>query len=202
MNILLIDDHTLFAKSLEIAFEDYDEIKSFKAIQNVDNIIQIIESEKPDLLLIDINLSHISDEDGIILSKMIIDQYPSIRIVILTGYDLPVYRHEAKRVGVKGFVNKNILPEQLLQILIQVNLGYEYFPTKEREYICELTETEIKVLQLLSEGNKRETIAKKLYISKRTVSNHIQNIFSKFEVNSSLEAVAKGIKLGYTKNLQ
>ncbi|WP_100332629.1 response regulator transcription factor [Bacillus xiapuensis] len=202
MNILLIDDHTLFAKSLAIAFEDYDEIKSFQTIQNVDNIMQIIEREKPDLLLIDINLSNISDEDGIILSKMIIEHYPSIRIVILTGYDLPVYRHEAKKAGVKGFVNKNILPEQLLQILIQINKGHEYFLTKNLDYICELTETEIKVLQLLSEGNKRETIAEKLYISKRTVSNHIQNIFSKFEVTSSLEAVAKGIKLGYVKNLQ
>lgn len=202
MNILLIDDHTLFAKSLEIAFEDYDEIKSFKSVQNVDNIMQILEGEKPDILLIDINLSNISDEDGIILSRMIINNYLIIKIIILTGYDLPVYRHEARKAGVKGFVNKNILPEQLLQILIQVNMGYEYFPSKEREYICELTESEIKILRLLSEGYKRETIAENLYISKRTVSNHIQNIFSKFQVNSSLEAVAKGIKLGYINNLQ
>lgn len=202
MNILLIDDHTLFAKSLEIAFEDYDEIKSFKVIQNINNIVQVIQKEQPALLLMDINLSNISDEDGIILSKMILEHIPFIRIVILTGYDLPVYRNEAKKAGVKGFVNKNILPEELLQILIQINKGYEYFPVTKMDDICKLTETEIKVLQLLSEGNKRETIAKQLYISKRTVSNHIQNIFSKFEVNSSLEAVAKGIKLGYVKNLQ
>ncbi|OEH92795.1 response regulator [Bacillus solimangrovi] len=201
MNILLIDDHTLFAKSLEIVFEDYEEIKSLKLIQNVDNIKQILEGDKPDILLIDINLSNISDEDGIILSRLILNDYPKIKIIILTGYDLPVYRHEAKKAGVKGFVNKNILPDQLLRILIKVNSGYEHFPTKEEEYICELTESEIRILRLLSEGYKRETIAEKLYISKRTVSNHIQNIFSKFQVSSSLEAVAKGIKFGYIQNL-
>lgn len=201
MNILLIDDHILFAKSLEIAFEDYEAIKSFKSIQNINNLMHIIEVEKPDILLVDINLSNISNEDGIILSRNIINEFQTIKIIILTGYDLPVYRHEARKAGVKGFVNKNILPEQLLKILIQVNKGYEYFPAKEREYILELTKTEIKILQLLSEGYRRETIAKNLYISKRTVSNHIQNIFNKFQVNSSLEAVAKGSKLGYIKKL-
>lgn len=201
MNILLIDDHALFAKSLEIAFEDHDEVKQFKSIQSIDNIIKLIENTKPDILLIDINLSNISDEDGIILAKFIISNLPTIKIVILTGYDLPVYRHEAKKAGVKGFVNKNVLPEQLLQILVNVYKGYEHFPSEYQDFIYELTDNEVKILQLLSEGYNREYISEKLYISKRTVSNHIQHIFSKLQVSSSLEAVAKGIKLGYVSNL-
>ncbi len=118
------------------------------------------------------------------------------RIVMLTGYDLPVYRHEAKKIGVNGFINKNIMPDELLEILIDINNGIYYFP-KTLEYIEELTDSEKQILQLLANGYKRKDIASIVFASERTVSNHIQHIFDKLDVSSSLEAVTKGLKLGY-----
>lgn len=196
INILLIDDHALFAKSLKIAFEDYAEVDHFSIIQDIDNVISVIEKSGPDITLIDINLSNISNEDGLELAKNIINSGCKTKIVVLTGYDLPVYRHEAKKIGVSGFINKNIMPDKLLKILLEINKGTFYFP-KSSGYVEELTDSEKQILQLLADGYKRKDIASIVFVSERTVSNHIQHIFDKLDVSSSLEAVTKGIKLGY-----
>ncbi|HHW37547.1 MAG TPA: response regulator transcription factor [Bacillales bacterium] len=196
INILLIDDHALFAKSLEIAFGDYAEIDQFYTIQDVDNVLSLIEELEPEITLIDINLSNISNEDGLELAKNIINSGRLTKVVMLTGYDLPVYRHEAIKIGASGFINKNIVPDKLLKILMEINKGTIYFP-KSPGYVEELTDREKQILQLLSDGYKRKDIASMVFTSERTVSNHIQHIFDKLNVSSSLEAVTKGIKLGY-----
>ncbi|MCM3738385.1 response regulator transcription factor [Bacillus cytotoxicus] len=196
MNILLIDDHALFAKSLEIALEDYPEIDHFYSLQNIEEVIAVIDEFKPDIILIDINLSNISNEDGLSVAKHILASKCDTKIVILTGYDLPVYRYEAQKIGVRGFINKNILPDKLLQILIEINKGTYFFPNST-DYVEELTDSETQILQLLCDGCKRKEIASILFVSERTISNHIQHIFDKLNVTSSLEAVTKGIKLGY-----
>ncbi|UWD50548.1 response regulator transcription factor [Clostridioides difficile] len=197
MNILLIDDHVLFAKSLEIALEDYTEIEKFIYIKDISQVISAIKNENPDIILIDINLGKI-DNDGLTLAKDIIKIIPKVNIVMLTGYDLPVYKYEAQKMGAKGFINKNIEPDKFIEILNQIQNGYNYFPDKIK-YIEELTDREKLILQFLYNGVKRKDIASKLYLSERTVSNHIQNIFDKLNVSSSLEAVTKGVQLGYIK---
>lgn len=196
INILLIDDHVLFAKSLKIAFEDYDQINQFSIIQDVAHIMSVIENLMPDIILMDINLSNISNEDGLELAKYIISNGCKTKIVMLTGYDLPVYRHEAKKIGVNGFINKNIMPDKLLEILIAIQNGTYYFP-QSPDFVEELTDSEKQILQLLANGYKRKEIASIVFASERTVSNHIQHIFDKLNVSSSLEAVTKGIRFGY-----
>lgn len=109
INILLIDDHALFAKSLEIALEDYPEIDAFHSLQNIENVITMIKQFKPDIILLDINLSNISSEDGLEVAKMILDSKCNTKIVILTGYDLPVYQYEAQKLGVSGFISYNFV---------------------------------------------------------------------------------------------
>lgn len=114
----------------------------------------------------------------------------------MSGYDLPVYRKEAEKLGAKGFINKDIEPEELLHILEAINNGSTYFE-KDETYIEELTETEKQVLLLLAGGTKRKEIAEQLFMSERTVSNHLQHIFEKLGVSSAVEAITKAIQLGY-----
>nr|UWI48691.1 response regulator transcription factor [Clostridioides difficile] len=187
----------LFAKSLEIALEDYTEIEKFIYIKDISQVISVIKNEKPDIILIDINLGKIYN-DGLSLAKDIIKVIPKVSIVMLTGYDLPVYKYEAQKMGTKGFINKNIEPDKFIEILNQIQNGYNYFPD-EIKHIEELTDREKLILQFLYNGIKRKDIASQLYLSERTVSNHIQNIFDKLNASSSLEAVTKGIQLGYIK---
>ena len=196
INILLVDDHALFSKSLEIALSDYPEIKTFKSINDISLLDKFIEEDAPDILLMDINLKNISSEDGLELAKQILSNHPEQKIVILSGYDLPVYRNEAKKIGAKGFINKNTEPEKLIAFLSQIMQGKFIF-NGSIPFLEELTDCEKQILQLIADGRKRKEIAGTLYISERTLSNHLQHIFEKLDVSSSVEAVTKAIQLGY-----
>ncbi|MEQ7052766.1 response regulator transcription factor [Paenibacillaceae sp. P-4] len=196
MHIILIDDHALFAKSLEIALEGTPEIERFQSVTDTALAVSVIIKEQPDIILMDIHLNSSASEDGIMLAKKVLREIPNARIVMLTGYDLPVYRYEAQKIGAKGFLNKNMNPEEVVRALLQIQDGETYFPASI-DFIETLTDSEKQILQLLSDGYKRKEIAGKLHISERTVSNHLQHTFEKLNVTSSLEAVAKGIQFGY-----
>ncbi len=196
INILLVDDHVLFSKSLEIALSDCPEIKAFRSINDISLLDKFIEEDAPDILLMDINLKNITSEDGLELAKQILHCHPEQKIVILSGYDLPVYRNEAKKIGAKGFINKNTEPEMLIAFLSQIMQGKFIF-NGSIPFLEELTDCEKQILQLIANGRKRKEIAGTLYISERTLSNHLQHIFEKLDVSSSVEAVTKAIQLGY-----
>lgn len=198
INILLVDDHMLFAKSLSVALDEYNEIEHFYSTQDIQDIGRLIYEKNIDIILMDINLGGLSDADGLETASGLLKSCASIKIIVLTGYDLPVYRHEAKKIGIKGFLNKNISPDNLVSSLIRVSNGGMCFPSENDKLIIEdLTSMEKKILQLISNGKKRKSIADELYISERTLSNHLQHIFDKLEVSSSVEAITKAIQLGY-----
>lgn len=198
INILLVDDHMLFAKSLSVALEEYNEIEHFYSTQDIQGIEKMVGNNNIDIVLMDINLGSLSDKDGLEIASNLLKSSPMLKIIVLTGYDLPVYRHEAKKIGISGFLNKNISPDDLISSLICVSHGNACFPFENEEIIIEdLTSMEKKILQLISSGKKRKCVADELYMSERTLSNHLQHIFEKLDVSSVVEAVTKAIQLGY-----
>ena len=155
-----------------------------------------IDTSRPDILLMDINLKNIASEDGLELTRQLLCRYPEQKIVILSGYDLPVYRREAEKIGARGFINKNTEPEKLVSFLSQISQGAFIF-NRKISFIEELTDCEKQILRFIANGMKRKEIAATLYISERTLSNHLQHIFEKLGVTSSVEAVTKAIQMGY-----
>lgn len=196
MKVLLIDDHKLFSKSLAIVLSDFPDIEEFSSTNDVDHIAEIVEKSQPDILLVDINLGHSVQEDGLFLTKRLLGRFPEQKIVILSGYDLPAYRREAQKIGAKGFVNKEVEPEELFQILCSIQSGMTHF-LSENVMLEDLTVSEKQVLRMIADGYRRKEVAMQLHLSERTVSNHLQHIFEKLQVASSVEAVTKAIQLGY-----
>lgn len=196
MKVLLIDDHKLFSKSLAIVLSDFPDIEEFSSTNDVDHIAEIVEKSQPDILLVDINLGHSAQEDGLFLTKQLLGRFPEQKIVILSGYDLPAYRREAQKIGAKGFVNKEVEPEELFQILCSIQSGMTHF-LSENVMLEDLTVSEKQVLRMIADGHRRKEVAMQLHLSERTVSNHLQHIFEKLQVASSVEAVTKAIQLGY-----
>ena len=196
MKVLLIDDHTLFSKSLAIVLSDFPDIEEFSSTNDVDHIAEIVEKSQPDILLVDINLGHSVQEDGLFLTRRLLGRFPEQKIVILSGYDLPAYRREAQKIGAKGFVNKEVEPEELFQILCSIQSGMTHF-LSENVMLEDLTVSEKQVLRMIAGGHRRKEVAMQLHLSERTVSNHLQHIFEKLQVASSVEAVTKAIQLGY-----
>ncbi|EPB3262007.1 response regulator [Streptococcus pyogenes] len=197
MKILLIDDHRLFAKSIQLLFQQYDEVDVIDTITSHFNDVTI-DLSKYDIILLDINLTNISKENGLEIAKELIQSTPHLKVVMLTGYVKSIYRERAKKVGAYGFVDKNIDPKQLISILKKVDSGKKYFEQIEsQDYVESLTDQEIAILNLSKKGFSIKEIEETLQISRRTVFNHLPHIYSKLLVNNKQEAIYKAEQLGY-----
>ncbi|AAL98464.1 histidine kinase [Streptococcus pyogenes JRS4] len=197
MKILLIDDHRLFAKSIQLLFQQYDEVDVIDTITSHFNDVTI-DLSKYDIILLDINLTNISKENGLEIAKELIQSTPHLKVVMLTGYVKSIYRERAKKVGAYGFVDKNIDPKQLISILKKVDSGKKYFEQIEsQDYVESLTDQEIAILNLSKKGFSIKEIEETLQISRRTVFNHLTHIYSKLLVNNKQEAIYKAEQLGY-----
>lgn len=197
MKILLIDDHRLFAKSIQLLFQQYDEVDVIDTITSHFNDVTI-DLSKYDIILLDIILTNISKENGLEIAKELIQSTPHLKVVMLTGYVKSIYRERAKKVGAYGFVDKNIDPKQLISILKKVDSGKKYFEQIEsQDYVESLTDQEIAILNLSKKGFSIKEIEETLQISRRTVFNHLTHIYSKLLVNNKQEAIYKAEQLGY-----
>lgn len=190
MNIILFDDHELFAKSLEYAMKKY--VTSFTTYVSPENIENILLEERPNIILMDIRLG---DYNGLEVAKKVLSQYPDMKIIFLSGYNLTEYHNEAIKMGAKGFINKNVGISEFVEKVNLVASGGTIFPEHDKN-IEPLSKREKEVLQLAAEGLKQQEIAEKLFISRRTVNNHIQTINEKFFVTSTIAAIVRGIELG------
>lgn len=192
MKIILLDDHKIFGESLKMLLEEQDEISCVYVSKGQD-FLKMIEKDAYDIFLIDINLK--DDKTGLDLIKDLIDDNPKQKIMVLTSYDLDNYKDMAFDLGVKDFINKSVEIEELLARIKNV---YEGNYKKIDKYIADpLTKREIEVLEELIKGSSKKDIAKNLFISERTLYNHIANIYDKLQSKNMVEAYNKAMELGY-----
>lgn len=195
MRVILIDDHEIFAKSLEFTFKHQknNDINFTAFVETgIDQIKIIIEQNQPEIILLDI---HLGETNGLLVATQLLAWKKNLKIIFLTGYDLVEYHNQAIKLGAKGFLNKNISIEELIDQIQYVHKGNLIFPELHKEY-TELSEREIEVLQLLADGKTRGEIAEKLDVSNRTINSHLYQINLKLQVNSTVNAVVRATQLG------
>jgi len=161
--------------------------------------------KQPDVILTDIGLPGMSGIDGI---EILRERYPQVPIVALTVYDNDEKVFNALCAGASGYLLKNTPPARLLESIREVidggapmspeaarrvvRLFREFRPPETADY--RLTPQETELLKLLIEGHHKKTAAREMGISTNTVSFHLKNIYSKLQVHSKTEAVAKALR--------
>lgn len=193
MKIILLDDHKIFGQSLKILLEEEETIEVCDYISNIDDFLERIDQDKYDILLIDINLKE--EITGLDLIRNILSQNSKEKIIVLTSYDLANYKDIAFGLGVKDFINKSIERDDLISRIKNVYQGKSKESTKSIK--DPLTNRELEVLEELIKGSRKKDIAQKLYISERTIYNHIANIYDKLGAKNIVEAYNKAMELGY-----
>lgn len=193
MKLILLDDHKLFGASIKLLLEEQSEIEFCDYVSTIDDLFKYLQIKNYDIVILDINLK--SENTGLDLIKDLFEIYPYINIAILTSYDLINYRETAYRLGVKDFINKSVEIDDLIERLVRIYEGNN--KTVEINDKPLLTNSEKIVLKELVKGSNKKDIAKKLFISERTLYNHISNIYSKLGVNNAIGAFNKAIELGY-----
>lgn len=192
MKIILLDDHKLFGQSLKMLLEEQEEI-SCTYVSKVQEFLKMKEKEVYDIFLIDINLK--DDRTGLDLIKDLLAENPKQNIIVLTSYDLDNYKDMAFDLGVKDFINKSVEIEEMLVRLKNVYQGKS--PSRKTLILETLTQREIEVLKELVKGADKKKIAQKLFISERTLYNHLANIYDKLGASNAIEAYNKAMELGY-----
>lgn len=206
MKILLIDDHEIFASGLSDSLIKCDTSNTIENIYtitsqtSVDLISEKILEMGIDILIIDVNIKKIVGMDGFALFKKIKQKIPHIKTIIITGYDFPLFEYEAYEIGASAFIRKETNSTEIYNILLSVFNGNRIFKNTT-ENLYPLTDREKEILALYSNGYTRNDISKKLYISPRTLANHLAKIYEKLDVSNYQEMLLKAAKLGYIKEL-
>ncbi|MFC0233917.1 response regulator [Vagococcus entomophilus] len=190
MKVYLLDDHALFSKSLEIAFRPMD--ISIISFTEPEIFLGKLKNNQPDLVLLDIHIGKLSGFD---ISKKILKNFPNQKVVFLSGFDLIEYKNEAIKSGAWGLLNKNVTIEELYDDLKKIHHGNNLLP-KCQSTLYVLSEREKEILKCAAEGLRQQEIAERLYISRRTVNNHLVSINNKLGVNSTVCAIIQAIELG------
>jgi DNA-binding NarL/FixJ family response regulator len=205
IRVLLGDDHTLVREGLRRYIESTDGIEVLGEASTGAEMVALARETEPDIVVLDIRMPEM---DGIEAARLISEQVPGTRVVMLTAYDDRHFVVEAVRAGAKGYVLKSKDAEHLLQAVRLVHDGHmvidpelvvaladELAVAKDRDVGAEtLTEREVEVLQLLAFGYTNRDIAGRLFISPDTVKTHLEHIYQKLGANDRTAAVAEAMR--------
>lgn len=224
IDIILIDDHKLFREGIKKILDFEPNLRVIAEGNDGNDAIRLMEEHDPDIILMDINMPEMN---GVEATSKLIEQYPDAHVIILSIHDDESYVTHALKTGARGYLLKEMDSNSLIEAIHVVHSGGSYLHPKvthnlvqefrrlsleKDSYAVEqriqyekplhlLTNRECQVLQLMAEGNSNRSISEKLYISEKTVKNHVSNILQKMRVRDRTQAVVKAIRNGWVEVL-
>ncbi len=208
IRILIADDHSLMRQGLKQILEIEKEFEIIGlATDGIDAINKCLEL-KPDIILLDINMPNMN---GIQTLRRIKDMGLNTKVIMLTIHDDREYLFETINIGAEGYVLKDAEASSLIKAIKDVFSGESYIhPSLASEFVKEykkrgkgtdkdsskerLTRREYEVIILIAEGMNNREIGEQLFISEKTVKNHVSNIFKKIDVNDRTQAAIYAFK--------
>lgn len=210
MNLLIIDDHQLFAEGLKFLLESFDKSIDTSHVKDANDALKYLKmNQAPDLILLDINLPHIN---GFSLMKRFRTVNNWSPILIISATESIATAQLAIDSGAMGFISKSSNSTALISAVQTVLNGDIYYPKSlppQSHYISDRTEIKLahitarqkEILALLSQGLLNKQIASELGISANTVKAHLYEIFRALNVNNRTAAVKEAIQQGVIAQL-
>ncbi|MGO5052132.1 response regulator transcription factor [Lachnospiraceae bacterium LCP25S3_G4] len=200
IKVLIADDQELIRQSLEIVLNSRENIEVTEAVANGLEVVRSVRKEKPDVILMDIRMPKM---DGVQCTKIIKENHPEIKIIILTTFDDDEYVYNALKFGASGYLLKGVSMDGLVDAIMTVHRGQaminpdvaikvvrlfsqmaqaDYKIPVETQEISKLTNTELKIIREVGKGASNKEIADTLSLSGGTVRNYLSTILSKLDL--------------------
>jgi DNA-binding NarL/FixJ family response regulator len=204
-NVILADDHQIVKDGLKLILKSTSQFNIVGDVANGDDLIEAACMNKPDLIISDLKMPGTSIIDSCVQIKSIT---PDTKIIVLTAFDESEDIYLALDRGIDGYIMKDTLPEQIINTINIVLMGYSCFQPKfdrfrpikeerkELQPVLSFTEREEEVFQLIVENLSNQEIAEKLYISEATVKTHVSSILRKTGQTNRSQAVLYALKEG------
>jgi DNA-binding NarL/FixJ family response regulator len=209
LTVLIADDHRLFRDGVRSLLRSMPEVELTGEAASGDEAVVLAESLQPDVVIMDIAMP---DLDGIEATRRIVRQSPRIGVLIMTMLDDDASVFAAMRAGARGYVLKGADHAEIMRAIRAVGGGeaifspaiarrlIDYFgnlrPMAPAEILPELSDREKEILEQVALGLKNVEIARRLFVSPKTVRNHVSNILSKLHVADRTQAALKAIEAG------
>ena len=207
MRIMLVDDHKLLRQSLKRQLEEFGH-EVVADVADGNSAIAAALKNQPDIILMDISMA---EGDGITACRAIMEADARQRVLMLTMHAEIDLIRKALKAGAVGYLTKDATFEEVLHALDLACNGDVIISPQFAQALLEevdaqqavqnslLSEREMEVLQLLSEGCSTPEIATNLFISQKTVKNHLASIYEKIDARDRTHAVIRAVKMGIIK---
>lgn len=208
-SILIADDHAVVREGLKALLEDEHEFTVVGEAATGLETIRLCNNLKPEILVLDIMLEDIS---GLEVVRRLRQKLPKMGIVILSMYGDKQHVLEALRVGVNAYVIKKSVASELVHAIREVLVGHRYLGSQLSDLVVEaylekhktslvdpydsLSDREREVLHMVANGYTNAEIAENLYISRRTVETHRNNVMRKLNLNNQTDFIRYAIQKG------
>ncbi|GAA2861415.1 response regulator [Microbacterium arabinogalactanolyticum] len=200
LRLVLVDDHPVVRAGVRALLESRDDLQVVGEASNAADAVQVVESEHPDVVLMDLSLGEGPGGIEATASLRALPDPPAV--LVLTTYDSESDILRALDAGAAGYLLKDAPPEQLFAGIQAVAKGEPALAPSVAGVLMRrasspeprLTEREVEVLELLADGLGNREMAKALFVSEATVKSHLSHIYSKLYVDTRAGAVAAAIE--------
>jgi DNA-binding NarL/FixJ family response regulator len=209
IRVLVADDHAVFREGLRAVLSPEPDLDVVGEAATGKEAVERAAELGPDLILMDIQMPGIN---GIEATRRVLDANPHIGVVVLTMFEDDDSVFSAMRAGARGYVLKGAPPPQILKVLRAVARGEAHFGpeiarrlmnffaapkvTSPADVFPELSSREREILDLIAQGHSNAKIAARLFVSPKTVANHLSHIFTKLQVADRAHAMIRAREAG------
>ncbi|MGH3145094.1 MAG: response regulator [Rubrobacter sp.] len=209
LKVLVADDHPLFRDGLRTMLASSPDTELVGEASAGEEAVSLAAELQPDLIVMDVQMPGMS---GIEATRRIVEDSPHVRVLIVTMFEDDVTVFSAMRAGARGYVLKGANYTEMVRAIQSVGNGeaifspqvavrlMDYFsgirPDTPPQAFPELSDREREILDLIAQGKKNPEISKDLYLSPKTVRNHVSNILHKLQVADRTEAIIRAREAG------
>jgi putative response regulator len=216
IKVLIADDQELIRESLKIVLSSYKDIEVVDAVDDGFAVLESMKKVQPDLVLMDIRMPKM---DGVLCTKAVKENYPNVKVIILTTFDDDDFIFKALQYGASGYILKGISMEDLYQAIVTVNKGNAMInpdvATKVVKLFSQMAQSnsaiqvqgnsveniskaEWKIIQQIGFGLSNKEIAAKLFLSEGTIRNYLSTILSKLNLRDRTQLAIWAVQTGVT----
>jgi DNA-binding NarL/FixJ family response regulator len=209
LRVAVVDDHPMFRIGLAAALEEMPGIELVGEAAQAGDVEELVTGARPDVLLLDVGLP---DGSGLEVARRLAEDHPEVKVVLLTMSEDHETVVTALREGVRGYLVKGTGPERMELALRTVAAGDVVLDPDLARTVGELahargragrqrpfpdlTDRELDVLELIAQGLDNQAIARRLYLSPKTVRNHVSNVLTKVHATDRSNAIVMARQAG------